>query len=144
MDRRDDIRSGARTRRSRCTRPRKAGGSTWSASASAPPSDWSHNMRMTRREWIAAMTSAPLLHGAPEAPAAPVAIAKCATYEEDVTAKMGAMFDQLGGLEKLVRNKTVTIKVNMTGPPGQRFQSEEHTSELQSLRHLVCRLLLEK
>src|SRR5205814_6572510 len=27
-------------------------------------------------------------------------------------------------------------------PPGDR--SEEHTSELQSLRHLVCRLLLEK
>src|SRR5262245_63856743 len=27
-------------------------------------------------------------------------------------------------------------------PPGTR--SEEHTSELQSLRHLVCRLLLEK
>src|SRR5437899_5319201 len=25
-----------------------------------------------------------------------------------------------------------------------RFRSEEHTSELQSLRHLVCRLLLEK
>jgi uncharacterized protein (DUF362 family) len=80
---------------------------------------------MTRREWIAAISTAsaaPLLHGAPEAPAAPVAIAKCATYEEDVTAKMAAMFDQLGGLEKLVRNKTVTIKVNMTGPPGQRFQ----------------------
>src|SRR5262245_64500063 len=27
-------------------------------------------------------------------------------------------------------------------PP--RLRSEEHTSELQSLRHLVCRLLLEK
>src|SRR5258705_398123 len=26
----------------------------------------------------------------------------------------------------------------------QRIRSEEHTSELQSLRHLVCRLLLEK
>src|SRR5437899_5405583 len=26
----------------------------------------------------------------------------------------------------------------------QRDRSEEHTSELQSLRHLVCRLLLEK
>src|SRR5258705_6014797 len=26
----------------------------------------------------------------------------------------------------------------------QRTRSEEHTSELQSLRHLVCRLLLEK
>src|SRR5262245_59168281 len=29
-----------------------------------------------------------------------------------------------------------------TGMP--RFRSEEHTSELQSLRHLVCRLLLEQ
>src|SRR5205814_8915448 len=27
---------------------------------------------------------------------------------------------------------------------GWRLRSEEHTSELQSLRHLVCRLLLEK
>src|SRR5437899_10006935 len=27
---------------------------------------------------------------------------------------------------------------------GWRIRSEEHTSELQSLRHLVCRLLLEK
>src|ERR1035438_10657751 len=26
----------------------------------------------------------------------------------------------------------------------QRIRSEEHTSELQSLRHIVCRLLLEK
>src|SRR5258705_8339267 len=31
--------------------------------------------------------------------------------------------------------------VRWNGPPGR---SEEHTSELQSLRHLVCRLLLEK
>src|SRR5205814_6493164 len=29
-------------------------------------------------------------------------------------------------------------------PIGQLARSEEHTSELQSLRHLVCRLLLEK
>src|SRR5437899_5137112 len=29
-------------------------------------------------------------------------------------------------------------------PSFQRQRSEEHTSELQSLRHLVCRLLLEK
>src|SRR5260370_22401368 len=77
---------------------------------------------MTRREWIAMISAAPLLQGAPEAPVAPVSIAKCATYDEDVTAKMAAMFDQLGGLEKMVRNKTVTVKVNMTGPPGQRFQ----------------------
>src|ERR1039458_10730983 len=29
-------------------------------------------------------------------------------------------------------------------PPERQFRSEEHTSELQSLRHLGCRLLLEK
>src|ERR1035438_6798849 len=28
--------------------------------------------------------------------------------------------------------------------PERAYRSEEHTSELQSLRHLVCRLLLEK
>src|SRR5437899_8964431 len=30
------------------------------------------------------------------------------------------------------------------GMLAEGFRSEEHTSELQSLRHLVCRLLLEK
>src|SRR5262245_63986947 len=30
------------------------------------------------------------------------------------------------------------------GRPTDAHRSEEHTSELQSLRHLVCRLLLEK
>src|SRR5947199_5354979 len=29
-------------------------------------------------------------------------------------------------------------------PEAKQYRSEEHTSELQSLRHLVCRLLLEK
>src|SRR5258705_4452710 len=32
----------------------------------------------------------------------------------------------------------------LAGAHRQRHRSEEHTSELQSLRHLVCRLLLEK
>src|SRR5262245_64517037 len=35
----------------------------------------------------------------------------------------------------------VTAAVGVAAPEGR---SEEHTSELQSLRHLVCRLLLEK
>src|SRR3989441_3834665 len=30
------------------------------------------------------------------------------------------------------------------GPQGAKIRSEEHTSELQSLAYLVCRLLLEK
>src|SRR5258705_4915628 len=33
---------------------------------------------------------------------------------------------------------------NITSLAIESFRSEEHTSELQSLRHLVCRLLLEK
>src|SRR5690625_5466937 len=32
----------------------------------------------------------------------------------------------------------------MSAPPPDRERSEEHTSELQSRGHLVCRLLLEK
>src|ERR1035438_10638402 len=36
-------------------------------------------------------------------------------------------------------------KSSLTGRPSEiEVRSEEHTSELQSLRHLVCRLLLEK
>src|ERR1035441_8051994 len=42
----------------------------------------------------------------------------------------------------------VPDSVSRVPPPASRtemdLRSEEHTSELQSLRHLVCRLLLEK
>src|SRR5579862_6664415 len=75
---------------------------------------------MTRREWIALISAAPLLKGGPRAPGAPVAIARCASYDEDVTARLATMFDQLGGLDRLVRAKTVTIKLNLTGSPALR------------------------
>jgi uncharacterized protein (DUF362 family) len=69
------------------------------------------------------LAAAPLARAAGiHAPAGPVSIAKCASYDEDVTARLGAMFGQLGGIERLVRNKTVTVKLNMTGGPGTRFQ----------------------
>jgi uncharacterized protein (DUF362 family) len=82
------------------------------------------NARMTRREWVAAIGAAPLLRAATNAPAAPVAIAKCASYDDDVTAKLSTLFDQLGGLERIVRGKTVTVKLNLTGSPGLRFQGK--------------------
>src|SRR5262245_49822904 len=41
-----------------------------------------------------------------------------------------------------IPHRTEPAEVVAYAPLGQR--SEEHTSELQSLRHLVCRLLLEK
>src|SRR5579872_4739278 len=77
---------------------------------------------MTRRELLALIGSAPLLKAAPEAPTAPVSIAKCNSYNDDVTATLAAMFDQLGGLERIVKNKTVTVKLNLTGSPGLRLQ----------------------
>src|SRR5258708_12474319 len=36
------------------------------------------------------------------------------------------------------------VTLNLTTSPITSFRSEEHTSELQSPDHLVCRLLLEK
>jgi len=72
---------------------------------------------------VAMMTTAPVLRAA-QAPAAPVSIARCASYDEDVTAKLSTMFDQLGGLDRIVRNKTVTVKLNLTGSPGLRFQGK--------------------
>lgn len=81
---------------------------------------------MTRRELLALIAATPLLKAdAKPAPVAPVSIAKCASYDEDVTAKLSTMFDQLGGLSKLVRNKTVTIKLNLTGGPANRINGIE-------------------
>src|SRR5437899_8046216 len=40
---------------------------------------------------------------------------------------------------------SVAARLSVSSPqPPTQTRSEEHTSELQSLRHLVCRLLLEK
>ena len=78
---------------------------------------------MTRREVIAALTAAPLCAAAPaKVSTAPVALAKSNSYDEDLTATLGKMFDQLGGLGKLVNNKTVTVKLNLTGSPALKFQ----------------------
>src|SRR5947199_10365854 len=41
-------------------------------------------------------------------------------------------------------NRTVTLWKYSKTAATMGIRSEEHTSELQSLRHLVCRLLLEK
>src|SRR5262245_26667032 len=51
-------------------------------------------------------------------------------------------------LFEVVRRHRIESIVNLMAPPARSLstqsRSEEHTSELQSLRHLVCRLLLEK
>src|SRR5260370_18182819 len=45
--------------------------------------------------------------------------------------------------ERLLRARATQLRSESVGR-GQRFRSEEHTSELQSHLNLVCRLLLEK
>src|SRR5438045_7307517 len=52
----------------------------------------------------------------------------------------------LDQIERLLALRVLLPGLLHRGRVGDRFadRSEEHTSELQSLRHLVCRLLLEK
>lgn len=70
---------------------------------------------------MALLAAAPLAR-AKEAPTAPVAIARARSYEGDLSGTLSTMFDQIGGLGRIVKNKTVTIKLNLTGSPSQRFQ----------------------
>src|SRR5436305_10286932 len=48
------------------------------------------------------------------------------------------------GYRKQRRSNDLKLKRSLELEPSQGFRSEEHTSELQSRPHLVCRLLLEK
>src|SRR5882724_9214974 len=81
---------------------------------------------LTRRNMLAITGAAaltPSRAATTSPPARTVAVSKCVTYGNDeVTANLKTMFDQLGGLGKIVGNKTVAIKLNLTGSPGQRFE----------------------
>ena len=100
---------------------------------------------MTRRELLAlAATAGPLAAAVTKpAPTAPVSIAKV-TYQDDLTPVIAKMFDQLGGLNKLVKSKTVTIKLNLTGAPSIRYQGKalgvthySHPKTVMSMVHLL-------
>jgi uncharacterized protein (DUF362 family) len=86
--------------------------------------------RHTRRQWLARTASAfsgAWLAGSPpgraaQAPTAPVAVSRCQTYDPgELLSALGTMFDQLGGLGRLVKGKTVAIKINLTGAPTYRL-----------------------
>ena len=69
----------------------------------------------------AACLAAPSLLRA-EAPASRVSVARCKTYDaSELVPTLQKMFDQLGGLDRLVKNKTVAIKINLTGSPTYRL-----------------------
>ena len=63
----------------------------------------------------------PMMSLARAVPAGRVAVGVCREYDADVTGTLARMFDQLGGLEGLVRGKTVAIKLNLTGDATDRL-----------------------
>jgi uncharacterized protein (DUF362 family) len=80
-------------------------------------------MSVTRRRFLAGAAAA-VVPGlaAPQrpAPADPVALARCTGYGPELLPALERMFDQLGGLGRIVKGKTVAIKLNLTGAPAYR------------------------
>lgn len=75
--------------------------------------------------------SSPATHGAK------VSIVPCKTYGPEVKEALRKSFDLLGGIGALVRGKTVTVKVNLTGtdfspvfgrPPGESYMTHFSTA----------------
>ncbi|MGA8595135.1 MAG: DUF362 domain-containing protein [Bryobacteraceae bacterium] len=78
----------------------------------------------TRRDVLTAGAAAIAALGVPrtvkaDAPAGTVAIVRCRNYQDDVTGKLSTAFDHIGGIDKLVRGKTVGLKLNLTGNPSR-------------------------
>ena len=73
---------------------------------------------MNRRQFLATALASPALlrAGSPR-----VAVSRCWAYSSIVYDALSTMFDRLGGLSSLVANKSVTVKVNFTGPPELRL-----------------------
>jgi uncharacterized protein (DUF362 family) len=85
------------------------------------------NRDLTRRDVLLgagallALPALPAWSIASAPPSGRVAVAKCKTYGPELLPAMETMFDQLGGLDKLVKGKTVAIKINLIGVRSQRL-----------------------
>ena len=85
-------------------------------------------MSMTRRSLLkdsglaaAGAALLPRVARPAEAPAAPVALARCESYGPELLPVLTTMFDQVGGLGRIVKGKTVAVKINLTGGPESRL-----------------------
>jgi uncharacterized protein (DUF362 family) len=106
---------------------------------------------INRREFLGAAGIAGWQLGKPRlarasAPTSPVAVAKCKTYGPEFLTATQKMFDQLGGIGKLVQGKTVNIKINLTGTSQTRIDSLSpgrtywtHPQTVGALIHLLDR-----
>jgi uncharacterized protein (DUF362 family) len=87
-----------------------------------------------RREFIQGLSAAAagiyawpmrsLLAASPtrQLPTAPVAVAKCPDYGPAVRSTLATLFDQIGGVDRIVKGKTVAIKLNLTGNAGDSLR----------------------
>ena len=82
---------------------------------------------LSRRELLVgagallALPALPAWSVTPTAPMGRVALAKCKTYGPELVPALDRMFDQLGGLDRLVKGKTVAVKINLIGVRWQRL-----------------------
>src|SRR2546429_7052019 len=65
-------------------------------------------------------------------------------HREEIERDRGALADAAGLEPDLTGERGEEVRGVDRPAVGQHVRSEEHTSELQSRLHLVCRLLLEK
>jgi uncharacterized protein (DUF362 family) len=82
---------------------------------------------LSRRRFLAGSTAAlglaagRLVPFARASSSAPVSVAKCDAYGSELVPTLDRMFDQLGGLGRLVKGRTVAVKINLTGLPTARL-----------------------
>ena len=75
------------------------------------------NHDLSRRSLLAGLALGGVVRATP-APASTVAIARCRRYDRaEIEKSLSTMFDQIGGIGSLVKNRTVAVKLNLTGQP---------------------------
>lgn len=72
-------------------------------------------LELSARKAAAEVQSSPVKTSTPRRNDAKVAIVSCRSYGPEVRTALAQSFDLLGGIGPLVKNKTVTVKINLTG-----------------------------
>lgn len=100
---------------------------------------------ISRRELLATGLALGSVARGATAPVSTVAIARCRSYDRDhVEQTLSSMFDQIGGIGSLVKNKTVALKLNLTGQPQKfavdpRFPFRTDPNTVLATAHLIAK-----
>jgi len=102
-----------------------------------------NSVMLSRRSFLTAAAAA-CVRPARSSSAATVAVAKCPTYGPELLGALNTVFDQLGGLGRFVKGRTVALKLNLTGTADTRLR--HHGAEESHFTHprvtaAVCHLM---